>query len=102
VLQACRAAVANHELCHTVLQALCKKYGAWLILDNTYESFTGAPHYAATTTTTNSTAAAVAVPEKHVCLEGAHIVNIFSFSKAFGMMGWRLGYGARVFRFALC
>lgn len=29
---------------------------------------------------------------KHVCVEGDHIVNIFSFSKAYGMMGWRVGY----------
>jgi katanin p60 ATPase-containing subunit A1 len=25
-------------------------------------------------------------------VEGNHIVNIFSFSKAYGMMGWRVGY----------
>lgn len=29
---------------------------------------------------------------KHVCIEDDHIVNIFSFSKAYGMMGWRVGY----------
>lgn len=29
---------------------------------------------------------------KHKCVEGDHIVNIFSFSKAYGMMGWRVGY----------
>lgn len=29
---------------------------------------------------------------KHTCVEGNHIVNIFSFSKAYGMMGWRVGY----------
>lgn len=29
---------------------------------------------------------------KHTCLEGNHIVNVFSFSKAYGMMGWRVGY----------
>ncbi|MBA0658577.1 hypothetical protein Goklo_010774, partial [Gossypium klotzschianum] len=29
---------------------------------------------------------------KHSCVEGDHIVNIFSFSKAYGMMGWRVGY----------
>nr|GEY58371.1 ABC transporter B family member 21-like [Tanacetum cinerariifolium] len=28
---------------------------------------------------------------KHSCIEGYHIVNIFSFSKAYGMMGWRVG-----------
>jgi hypothetical protein len=29
---------------------------------------------------------------KHESMEGAHIVNIYSFSKAYGMMGWRIGY----------
>lgn len=29
---------------------------------------------------------------KHTCIEGDHIVNLFSFSKAYGMMGWRVGY----------
>lgn len=29
---------------------------------------------------------------KHTCVEGNHIVNVFSFSKAYGMMGWRVGY----------
>lgn len=29
---------------------------------------------------------------EHHCLEAPHIINIFSFSKAFGMMGWRVGY----------
>lgn len=29
---------------------------------------------------------------EHYCLEDDHIVNLFSFSKAYGMMGWRVGY----------
>lgn len=29
---------------------------------------------------------------EHYCLEDNHIVNVFSFSKAYGMMGWRVGY----------
>jgi hypothetical protein len=29
---------------------------------------------------------------RHVCVEGDHVINIFSFSKAYGMMGWRIGY----------
>lgn len=32
---------------------------------------------------------------KHTCIEGNHIVNLFSFSKAYGMMGWRVGYVSR-------
>eukprot|EP00892_Ulva_mutabilis_P011941 jgi/Ulvmu1/9119/UM005_0214.1 len=47
--------------------------GTWLVVDNTYEHFTydGA---------------------EHVCVGGSHVVNVFSFSKAYGMMGWRVGY----------
>lgn len=52
---------------------LCKTAGSWLVVDNTYEYF-------------------MYDNLKHTCLEGNHIVNIFSFSKAYGMMGWRVGY----------
>jgi len=52
--------------------ALCEQHGAWLVVDNTYEHFTyGRVHHAP---------------------EADHIVNVFSFSKGFGMMGWRVGY----------
>jgi len=54
--------------------ALCAEYGAWLVLDNCYEHF------------------AYPDQEPHACIEAPHIVNLFSFSKAFGMMGWRVGY----------
>ncbi|KAI9110343.1 hypothetical protein K1719_018785 [Acacia pycnantha] len=52
---------------------LCLKAGSWLVVDNTYEYF-------------------MYDGLKHSCLEGNHIVNVFSFSKAYGMMGWRVGY----------
>ncbi|XP_050232551.1 aromatic aminotransferase ISS1 [Mercurialis annua] len=52
---------------------LCREAGSWLIVDNTYEYF-------------------MYDGLKHSCIEGDHIVNIFSFSKAYGMMGWRVGY----------
>ncbi|CAI9753679.1 unnamed protein product [Fraxinus pennsylvanica] len=52
---------------------LCRDAGCWLVVDNTYEYF-------------------MYDGRKHVCLEGNHIVNVFSFSKAYGMMGWRVGY----------
>ncbi|CAA2987158.1 aromatic aminotransferase ISS1 [Olea europaea subsp. europaea] len=52
---------------------LCRDAGCWLVVDNTYEYF-------------------MYDGLKHVCLEGNHIVNVFSFSKAYGMMGWRVGY----------
>ena len=53
---------------------LCASHGAWLIMDNTYEHF------------------AYPGETAHACIEGEHIVNLFSFSKAYGMMGWRVGY----------
>jgi len=60
------------------LSSICAKHGVWLIVDNTYEHFTyeddGHPG--------------------HSCISGENIVNVFSFSKAFGMMGWRVGYYA--------
>ncbi|XP_059303260.1 aromatic aminotransferase ISS1 [Lycium ferocissimum] len=52
---------------------ICKEAGCWLVIDNTYEYF-------------------MYDDRKHVCIEANHIVNIFSFSKAYGMMGWRVGY----------
>ncbi|GKB19852.1 aromatic aminotransferase ISS1, partial [Tanacetum coccineum] len=52
---------------------ICKSAGCWLVVDNTYEYF-------------------MYDGLKHSCIEGDHIVNIFSFSKAYGMMGWRVGY----------
>ncbi|XP_052176162.1 aromatic aminotransferase ISS1 isoform X2 [Diospyros lotus] len=52
---------------------LCSAAGCWLVVDNTYEYF-------------------MYDGLKHSCVEGNHIVNIFSFSKAYGMMGWRVGY----------
>lgn len=53
--------------------SLCAKANAWLVVDNTYEHF-------------------VYDGKSHVCPQGKHVVHIFSFSKAFGMMGWRQGY----------
>lgn len=52
---------------------LCKVAGSWLVVDNTYEYF-------------------MYDGLKHTCIEGDHILNVFSFSKAYGMMGWRVGY----------
>ncbi|CAN6573250.1 aromatic aminotransferase ISS1-like isoform X1 [Malus sylvestris] len=52
---------------------ICRDAGSWLVVDNTYEYF-------------------MYDDLKHTCVEGNHIINIFSFSKAYGMMGWRVGY----------
>lgn len=55
------------------ISEMCREAGSWLIVDNTYEYF-------------------MYDDCKHACIEGDHIINIFSFSKAHGMMGWRVGY----------
>eukprot|EP00878_Enallax_costatus_P016901 GHUV01017742.1.p1 GENE.GHUV01017742.1~~GHUV01017742.1.p1 ORF type:complete len:450 (+),score=122.28 GHUV01017742.1:1027-2376(+) len=52
---------------------MCAAAGTWLILDNTYEDFL----YEGRT---------------HHCISGPNVINVFSFSKAYGMMGWRVGY----------
>ncbi|CAL5223689.1 g6241 [Coccomyxa viridis] len=52
---------------------LTARAGAWLVMDNTYEHF-------------------VYEGLQHHCISAPHIIHLFSFSKAFGMMGWRVGY----------
>ncbi|XP_059658061.1 aromatic aminotransferase ISS1-like [Cornus florida] len=52
---------------------ICRSSGSWLVVDNAYEYF-------------------VYDGFKHSCVEGNHVINLFSFSKAYGMMGWRVGY----------
>jgi len=61
------------ELLLKRISDICRDAGCWLVVDNTYEYF-------------------MYDGLKHYCIEGDHIVNIFSFSKAYGMMGWRVGY----------
>ena len=56
---------------------LCKENGAWLVVDNTYEDFLYADG---------------AFEAGHKCLADQHVVNIFSMSNGYGMMGWRVGY----------
>ena len=53
--------------------SLTARAGAWLLIDNTYADFTfdGREHY---------------------CPRGPNVVHLFSMSKAFGMMGWRIGW----------
>eukprot|EP00850_Spirogloea_muscicola_P002590 SM000010S04228 [mRNA] locus=s10:291796:294415:- [translate_table: standard] len=55
------------------ISGICKAAGSWLVVDNTYEYF-------------------MYRGLQHECVEGDHVINIFSFSKAYGMMGWRVGY----------
>ncbi|PNW88952.1 hypothetical protein CHLRE_01g051800v5 [Chlamydomonas reinhardtii] len=56
--------------------AACAAAGCWLVLDNTYEDFV------------------FAEGGEHYCPSGPQVVHLFSMSKAYGMMGWRIGYVA--------
>ena len=53
---------------------LCAKAGTWLVVDNTYDHFVygGIEH--------------------EMPLEAPHIIHVSSFSKAYGMAGWRVGW----------
>ena len=53
---------------------MCAERNAWLVVDNTYDAFV--------------------YGVAHSLVEGPHVVNVFSFSKAYGLMGWRVGYVA--------
>src|SRR5690606_27152612 len=55
------------------LSKICESKKIWLISDETYEYFVydGAKHYSP---------------------KGDHVINIYSFSKCYGMAGWRVGY----------
>jgi len=60
------------------LVSLCRAVGAWLLLDETYQEFTY-----------ETEAAPIACGKR---LGYGKIIHISTFSKAFGMMGWRVGY----------
>ena len=67
---------------------VCGEHNVWLILDNTYEYFV---YDETNNTETNNTSNNTETNLFH-CVEAPHVINIFSFSKAYGMMGWRQGY----------
>ncbi|KAL9648099.1 hypothetical protein ABK040_007465 [Willaertia magna] len=54
------------------IASVCEKYGIWLICDETYEYFV--------------------YDDIHYSPNGNNIIHLNSFSKAFGMAGWRVGY----------
>ena len=60
------------------LSAICKEYGLYHISDEVYEYFTygDVKHFSPGAIKENAT----------------HTISIFSFSKAFGFAGWRVGY----------
>ncbi|GIL60491.1 hypothetical protein Vafri_15048 [Volvox africanus] len=58
------------------ISSACAAAGTWLVIDNTYEDFV------------------FARGGEHYCPAGRHVIHLFSMSKAYGMMGWRIGYVA--------
>lgn len=65
--------------------ALCEQFGVWLAMDNTYEHF---DHSGVNGPTTPEDIPAF------WCSAKDHVINIFSFSKAFALAGFRVGYVA--------
>lgn len=80
----------------------CERAGAWLVLDSTYEDFLFGEEGggAAGGGSGGARAAAAALPPQprtpaaslHPALAAPHVLHLFSMSKAYGMMGWRVGY----------
>ena len=64
---------------------LCEQFGVWLVMDNTYEHF---DHIRA------NGATALTDGPAFWCSSKDHVINIFSFSKAFALAGFRVGYVA--------
>lgn len=62
----------------TAINTLCAQHGIYHISDEAYEDFLhdGAKHFSPAAITNAS----------------AHTISIFSFSKAYGFAGWRMGY----------
>ena len=56
-------------LCMQAISDICKEANAWLCIDETYEDF-------------------LFDGRQKFTVSGPHVVHIFSFSKAYGLMGW--------------
>jgi len=73
---------------------ICAQAGAWLVVDETYEDFVWGWAGASDPGSSSSSSTAPQEPPAHHCVCAPHVVHLFSFSKAYGMMGWRVGYVA--------
>lgn len=71
----------SHSFLKEIAQ-LTKKYGVWLVMDNTYEHFDIHRN--------NRDEENPNIP--YPCLDDEHIIHIFSFSKGYAMAGFRTGY----------
>ena len=66
--------------------SLCGQHGVWLVMDNTYEHF---DHINANGQGTEDLEQG---EPAFWCSSEEHVINIFSFSKAFSLAGFRMGY----------
>lgn len=68
---------------------LTKRYGVWLVMDNTYEHF----DVQKKNKLPSDVDGGIDAPE-YPCFDEEHVINIFSFSKGYAMAGFRVGYVA--------
>ena len=71
------------------VEELCRFYGSYLILDCTYEHF---DHAGANKDDDDNDDEKGNRVVEFRCSQAPHVVHIFSFSKAFAMAGYRVGY----------
>lgn len=76
-----------HEKLQQIVD-LCKEYGVWVVMDNTYEHF---DHERVNSFDIPSTKDDEASHGFH-CFQDEHVISIFSFSKGYAMAGFRVGY----------
>lgn len=57
------------------IEKICQENSIYMISDEAYETFYYGP-----------------TPKKHFSPSGPNVINLYSFSKCFGMCGWRVGY----------
>ena len=72
---------APHAKLRAVVE-VCKEFGVWLVVDNTYEQFDHVDAYRIPDST---------VLEFHY-FHNEHVINVFSFSKGYAMAGFHVGY----------
>lgn len=66
---------------------LCRDYGVWVVLDNTYEHFDHSRENSFEVKNDDGSS----MSGFH-CFSDEHVINIFSFSKGYAMAGYRVGY----------
>ncbi len=76
-----------HEKLQQIVD-LCREYGIWVVMDNTYEHFDHGRVNSFDIPSTNDDEAS----HGFHCFQDEHVISIFSFSKGYAMAGFRVGY----------